>query len=632
MNATTFHGRYCEGKGNPAYLELIEKSIAMFHPQEKLPFFQMLYNPVHKTFREGFMWGAGWWIQNSFGFAKNAAAFLTPHWLTILQNSYDLFWDRIGDGKRIGADDGISEGKNYYYSLQAPDGALGDVVMPDVCIIYKQGDGKVPLHDWFYETTAAQLLIQSDIILREHSVEMAKKYIPLMERSIAFIERARDPRNNLFLVGPACNLLSPSYGGGFNEETGEMEKGYLTGLSVTYAAALHQYKEVLLLVGEQKKHDEIAHLEQITKQSLNLLLTDEKYLVKSMDQSGKKHGVYGADKYGYFDGVTNIDALAWGVLPKEIEQAVYQKLSEVNIRPFDFIMNNTPTLDDTYYDYLGEPLSGFFKLGDWVNGGCWGTVEGRAMLAYSKLHQYEDIARVVDRSMKWAEDFRMDAPFSQSGENTYNPWSDRTDKSEVSVMVDNFAIPAGMLRGIFGFEYHSDSVEIGVNLPQNIESYQQKLPFYFGGKRVFLSAVGSGSIRKVFCNGQLLAVHSGETATLTYNELPQEAYIELICIDNGASAYEQFREKCKPNPESIELSAWAEELTPAMKAYYEKYRGSAELQQPDSIRREVFAMMRAYVMKKQGQAATKHFRPLTKTKSAQIIELFEKTIDMQINV
>ena len=26
--------------------------------------------------------------------------------------------------------------------------------------------------------------------------------------------------------------------------------------------------------------------------------------------------------------------------------------------------------------------------------------------------------------MKWAKDFRMDAPWSQRGENTNNPWSD----------------------------------------------------------------------------------------------------------------------------------------------------------------------------------------------------------------
>lgn len=631
MDTSNFIGTYCEGKGYPAYLELIEKSFAMFHPQEKLPFFQMLFNPVHKTLKEGFMWGTGWWIQNSFGFSKNAAAFLSPYWLGILQNSYDLFWDRIGDGKRIGADDGISEGKNYYYSLQAPDGALGDAVFPDVSIIYKQGDGKVQLHDWFYETTAAQLLIQSDIILREHSVEKALKYIPLMERSCAFIERARDPRNNLFLVGPACNLLSPSYGGGFNEETGEMEKGYLTGLSVTYAAALNKFKEVLLLAGDQKKHDKVAALEKITKDSLGLLLTDEHYLVKSMDQSGRKHGVYGAEKYGYFDGVTNIDALAWGVMPKDIETAIYDKLSNVNIRPFDFLMNNFPTLDDTYYDYLGEEHSGFFKIGDWVNGGCWGTVEGRAMLAYSKLHKYSDIARSVGRSMEWAEDFRMDAPFSQSGENTFNPWSDRTDKSEVSVMVDNFAIPAGMLRGIFEFNYQHDSVEISVNLPEEIESYLQKMPFYFGDKKIYFSVCGSGSIRKVFCNGKLLPERFGDKFNLLYDELPPDAYIEIIRHENGVSAFEEFRAKCVPKPESIDLSACLSDLTLEMKAYYDKNRDNKYLQQCDSILRDIFEMMRAYAEKKHGQAATEHCRPLTESKIKQIIEMYEAIIATQIN-
>ena len=630
-SSNNFKGIYCEGEGYPEYLELIEKSFAMLHPQDKIPFFQMLFNKKHKTLKEGFMWGNGWWIQNSFGFSKNATSFLSPYWLTIIQNSYDLFWDRIGDGKRIGADDGITEGRPYIFTLQAPDGSLGDAVIPDEAIIYRQGDGKVEIHDWFYETTAAQILIQSDIILREHSVEKALKYIPLMERSSNFIEGARDKNNNLFLVGPACNLLAPSYGGSFNESTGEIEKGYLTGLSITYAAALSSFKEVCLLAGDQNKFGKYSHLEEITKESLKLLLTNEKYFAKSMDQNGIKHGVYGAAKYGYLDGVTNIDAIAWGVVPKSIETAIFSKINSVNIRPYDFLMNNQPTLDDTYHNYFGEGLWGFFKFGDWVNGGCWGTVEGRAVLAYSRLHQYSDIYKVVSRSMKWAEDFRMDAPFSQEGENTYNQWSDRKDLSEVSVMIDNFAIPAGMLRGIFEFKYHHDTVDITVNLPPEIESYMQKVPLYFGNKQIFISVCGNEKTNAVYINGDPLCYNVEENLQLKYDELPEKTYIEIIRNGNTESVFNEFREKCNSQTFSGMTEELLSYLTPEMKAYYEKNRLNRDVQICDSIQRDIFEMIKAYTKIKKAPTVTEYFRSATESKLRQLVDIYEKTVMMHID-
>ena len=103
-----------------------------------------------------------------------------------------------------------------------------------------------------------------------------------MLRSVNFIEGARDPENGLFLVGPACNLLAPSYGAFLNPETGEIEKCYLTGVSITYAAALARLREVALLIGDEALAGDFAEKRRITLQSLPKLLTDEGYFLKFM--------------------------------------------------------------------------------------------------------------------------------------------------------------------------------------------------------------------------------------------------------------------------------------------------------------------------------------------------------------
>lgn len=53
--------------------------------------------------------------------------FLHPEWRNILQNSLNLFWDRIGDGRRKGCD--CEPCPHPMYDLVAPDGSLGDCVL-----------------------------------------------------------------------------------------------------------------------------------------------------------------------------------------------------------------------------------------------------------------------------------------------------------------------------------------------------------------------------------------------------------------------------------------------------------------------------------------------------------------------
>ena len=215
-------GRFCEGEGDADFLRLIDESFAFFHPNPVVPNLAMLYQPDWDTFEEGAGWGA-WWIQNSYGFSYAATPFLQEPWFSTLQRSWDLFWGLQGDGKRVGRPD---------YPLVGPDGALGDCASPG-SIAYKQGDGDWKIHDWFYEATAAGVVMQAEILLANRDRKAMARYLPKMERACDFIEKARDPKNNLFLVGPACNLLAPSYGG-VKQPDGSFGKGYLAGLSITY--------------------------------------------------------------------------------------------------------------------------------------------------------------------------------------------------------------------------------------------------------------------------------------------------------------------------------------------------------------------------------------------------------------
>jgi len=522
-----FRGRYCDGSGDAEFLKLVDESFQFFHPGENVPNLTMLYQPDWDTFAEGAGWGA-WWIQNSYGFSYCSTPFLQEPWISILQRSWDLHWSNQGDGKRMGLLGGSAA--PVLSSLVAPDGCLGDAALPGQ-IAYRQGDGNVAIHDWFYEATAAGLVMQAEILLRNRDIVSIKKYLTNIERACEFIEKTRDPKNNLFLVGPACNLLAPSYGG-VRLPDGTFGKGYLAGLSITYTAALDRIVELYKLTGDKTKLETYQHRLKITRESLKLLQTDKGYFVKSVEPDGTKHGVLGQEKYGYLEGVANADAMAFRVTDDRSASKIYNQIeSYKEIRPFDFLLTNAPGLDDTYVNWgKTEPMEGFYQFGQWVNGGVWGTVEGRAIMGYYRLSKFDDIRRSAVRAMKWAKDFRMDAPWSQRGENTSNPWSDTggNQVGGVAVMVDNFAIPAATVRGLFEYNYKADCLVLYPHIPQTVTSYIQKEPVWFGNKAIYLSiANGPGRIKSVKVNGKSISANS-DHFTLSYNTLPEKADVEII--------------------------------------------------------------------------------------------------------
>lgn len=550
-----YNGRFCSGIGDEKFIELLDKSFCMLKNDHKLPVLPMLYNDVRNTLSEGFMWGDGFWIQNSYGFVANASPFLDKTWYEIMQNSMDLFWDRMGTGSRGGLEGADREyfldvykdrdpewinARLKVYDLIAPDGCLGDAVLVGG-LIYRQGDGNVEIHDWFYEATAAGVVMQGDMLLQNLDIERIKKYIPMMERSCNFIETARDD-NGLFLVGPSSNLLAPSFGGSLNED-GTLGKAYLTGVTITYSAAIKLMIELYILLGAKEKEADYRQRLETNIKSLPLLLTEEGYFVKSLDKNGTRHGVYGADKHGYFEGVANIDALAFDVVDDETKMNIYNKIVSINeFRKFDFLPNNYPGLDDTDRHYFNqiEHCADFEKnYGHWVDGGCWPTVEGRAIIAYLKMGKYEDAYKSADRAMKWAEDFRLDEPFCQQGENTYNYWSDRKDLSPVSVMIDNFAIPAATLRGIFEYRFNHDSVSINPHFPKSNKQYIQHEPVLYGDKKLYISIVNGDKIIKVIINGQEINGDFSNGISLAYSALSEinniEIYMEEKSIMNIAS-------------------------------------------------------------------------------------------------
>jgi hypothetical protein len=503
-----FEGRHYRGQGDTEYLQLLDIAARMMEPDAEYQNLSMLYTPKWNGMVEGPTWGA-WWIQNSYGTTYAALPLLREPFVKFIQNSQDMWFDQMGDGKREGCP---AEKKLNWV---APDGALCDAAWPG-CIIYRQGDGKSGMHDWGMEFTAAGIVLQAEAVLINRDPRAVAHYLPLLERAANFIETRRDPNNNLFLAGPAGNLLAPSYAG-YRKPDGTYGKAYLAGLSITYIAGLDRVIELEKLAGNTEKAQLYARRRELARQGLANVTTPEGYFIKYLDPDGTRHGVYGAAKYGYFESSPNHDAIAFRVVDDAQAARIYSKIAAIpGLRPYHLIIPNYPSLDDMY-----EEATGLWRFGNWVNGGHWSTCEARIMLAYYRLAKYDDARESMKQILSFARRFRMDNNLTDFGNKVYQP------KLPVNITYDAFAIPAALRRGLFEYLYKADGLTLLPHIPTGITELEQMDPVRFGTKRLYLAVFGNGPVREVRINGRQWKRFDATSIQLPYGETPDRAVIAI---------------------------------------------------------------------------------------------------------
>ena len=266
--------------------------------------------------------------------------------------------------------------------------------------------------------------------------------------------------------------------------------------------------ELFKLVGSPGKTALYEKRRKLTSDSLSQLVTPEGYFVKSMEKDGTKHGVFGQEKYGYFEVAPNVDAICFQAVDGKQSEKIYAKIASIpQLRPHDFLITNYPSLDDTYENWGSAQLGGLWEFGRWVNGGFWATMEARAIMAYYRLGKYDDVRRSNAQAAKFVPNYQMDAPLTDFGNAVW--FKDR----QTNLCYDALGIPAATIRGLFEYIYKADELVLIPHIPPGITEYEQKEPIRWGEKRIFISIKNPVQWRSF---------------TLNYDEIPNRA---LVCID-----------------------------------------------------------------------------------------------------
>lgn len=495
------------------------------------------YQSVNLLFRgdwdglmEGPTWGA-WWTQNTYGPTMAALPFMEEVTWAALSHSMAWWFNSIGNG--------TSRGKGNA-RVGAPDGCLCDAAVPVApgngqgCW-YKQGDGDVPQHDWTMEESLSAVVMQAEMLLVGRNTSAMAHFMPLFLRTCEMLEARRDQATGYttFLTGPGSNLLAPSFGGGPNGT-----RSHLSGVSVTYTAALNRLIELAKMMG----HPMLATLTH--RRDLNLLgierylLTSgaesvvagkaRRYLVMSREPaSGVLHGKLNASQHGYFEASPNHDAVFLRVVPDDVAEGIMALIDQLapQLRPHTFIIPNTDAGGGVGYDdmlpnhYKNHTPTGIYTYGTWVNGGVWSTQDARAMMAYFRTGRQQLARASFERMLNvFSVDWKMDAPLTKFGDDT---WA----HEDTMCTYDAFGHAAAMLRGMFEYEYGATTLALIPAHPDNVTAIQQHFGVRWGPYRIYINATGvrSSGITGATINGEpLQAPHhlNASVLTLVFAALP----------------------------------------------------------------------------------------------------------------
>lgn len=231
----------------------------------------------------------------------------------------------------------------------------------------------------------------------------------------------------------------------------------------------------------------------------------------------------------------------------------------------------------------------------------------------------------------------MDAPWSQRGENDHNPWSDsgKFRVGGVAVMVDNFAIPAATIRGLFDCDYRSDRLILRPRVPGSITRYVQKEPIHFGNKQIFLSCENAGPIVKsVKVNGNAFGVSSPNEVTLLYNDLPAVANIEIETeggwVDEASVAVYPVKpsliSKNSVNPQpTAQLPDSLRKPFAALSAMYRSLEGESGAENERTFLSVAIKSFEEVQARKALDPGPGYYRPITAERKEGINQFYEKT-------
>jgi len=535
----TYIGTWVDGEGDAERLELIDRAFESLTVSPETASLAMFY----KRDWDGFVlanWAwPGWWIQNTYGPSYGMAPFLEEPYATWMKNAQAMWFQEMADGERpdsngyVAPDGSLCDAAMIYrnggrdlgfghFGWPQSTGPKNDGEISMQAVYYRQGDAGHQSNDWGIGFTAAGLVLECERLLVSRDLTNARERLPQLKRVAAFLDSRRDPERNLLKGGKGSNLLAPAFDGHSGAD-GSPQLVFLAELSVNYCAGLARLAEICEMLGKRSEAEAYRSTSADVRNALPSLMDDEGSFVMFEDLDGVKHGVYGADRHGYLESAPNHDAVCMGVVDDAQAKKIIDRMVSIpGLAPHDLLITNHPAYDEPDY-----PTGGLMTYGTWVHGGHWSTAQGRMNVACMRVGEFDHPFASWRRMGDLMRNFRADAPMGNFGE---SPWGGQLG-SPFNLVFDCWGVPAGLVRGLFEYDYRAAGLRVRPHIPSDITRYVQKKAVVFGDTKIYLTVTGNGKATSARANGKSCPIDADGWVDLRGLRKGARLAVEIACGD-----------------------------------------------------------------------------------------------------
>ena len=199
-------------------------------------------------------------------------------------------------------------------------------------------------------------------------------------------------------------------------------------------------------------------------------------------------------------------------------------------------------------------------------------------------------------------------------------------------MIDNFAIPAATIRGLFDYDYRADRLILRPRVPGSITEYVQKEPVRFGEKTLYLSCRNGGlKVKSVAVNGKALSIAVAGRGSLAVRRIAAAGEnrdrhrgrlgLRIVDADRALFTPAQATTKVAAAPQS-ELPESLKKPYAAMKALDKLLAQEANAAFERTFVREAIGAIDAW-RERTTIEAQGFFRPMTTQKRDAIVKFYE---------
>ena len=404
----------------------------------------------------------------------------------------------------------IHHSPGEYYNNCLPDDQTWafeyDKKYPGQCLFSHSGD-----HDLNTDYPLMNCISATDWMLWERNTDVAREYLPKIESFLQALQGRAD-ETGFFLFGPQGSQIEWGHSGWQRQSSTHL-----------YCwKAMANVAEVYKMLGRNDLAEQYRDLATAMASRVQRFVRGDCWLVSGYNKDFSRtfgSGSMDGSRSDYLEVWPNVNAAVIGFWTREQCSMLAERFENTPLAENHLTLSNYPARPD---DELDADHNGFPRPGVHLNGGFHWMHGGSALGMYTRASRPETLQRLQELLDDHGDHLSVDY-YNDWGRNKQEQWPEHQPGTHSVTCAGAFG---HFFRGYFDLTVSAEGLHVKpASLPQ-IDKLQMLEPVRWGGKNIFLSISGHGTLNSASFDGKPLEV-TDNGVDIAFDDVAETSHLEM---------------------------------------------------------------------------------------------------------